>query len=637
MWKMLVLSAATLGLPALSAAQSGRAPTADSQAVPDAADVPIGEISATAPLAFVAITPCRVADTRDGTFPAGYGPPSIAGSASRSFTLTGRCGVAAGALAVSVNFTATNTLGPGDIRVYPQGDTLPLVSTLNYLAGQTVANAAVAPLGVGGGLTVQADVSGLDLIIDVNGYYTTQGAVAAGVRTLNTLTGDVTLQPGTNVSVTPSGNALTISAGPLVTSVNGQTNAVNIVGTNGASTSAAAGTVTVTTSATPLNLPSTLVSRNGSGAFGADTITLAGNLVLPATAAAGASGVVRLGGQSFLHAFGAENTFVGAAAGNTALTGDFNTGVGEQALGSLASGRFNSALGSGALLSDTAGTSNSAFGYGALRFNTTGNENTGFGRAALQANITGIRNASFGAFSLSANTASSNAAFGAGALQVSTTGSDNSGLGTDALSTLNTGARDSALGAGALQDLTTGSDNLGLGYHAGTGVTTGSGNIYVGTVAAGAAAEASTIRIGSAQTATFVAGVSGAVSAGGVAVLVNPSGKLGTAVSSRRFKDEVASIDEQSDVVLKLRPVTFLYKPELDETRTRQYGLVAEEVAEMAPDLVTYDADGRPEAVRYHFVNALLLNEVRKQRRTIEDLSARLAEVEARLRGFERH
>src|SRR6202521_3297385 len=135
--------------------------------------------------------------------------------------------------------------------------------------------------------------------------------------------------------------------------------------------------------------------------------------------------------------------------------------------------------------------------------------------------------------------------------------------------------------------------------------------------------------------ATFVAGISGKTSASGVAVLVNSSGQLGTSTSSRRFKDDIADMAGESDLLMKLRPVSFYYKPELDPTHTRQYGLVAEEVAQVSPQLVVFDEDGVPQTVRYHFVNAMLLNEVQKQRSTIarqqaeiQDLAARLAKLE---------
>ena len=124
------------------------------------------------PLPFIPVTPCRVADTRGNGFTGTYGPPFMAGGVPRNFTITGQCGIPAGAQAVSFNFTVTNTAGTGFLLVFPQGGAQPNVSTLNYVASQTIANAAVVPLG-SGGLTAIPGVSGFDLLIDVNGYYTT--------------------------------------------------------------------------------------------------------------------------------------------------------------------------------------------------------------------------------------------------------------------------------------------------------------------------------------------------------------------------------------------------------------------------------------------------------------------------------
>ncbi len=127
-------------------------------------------IVANPPLPFVPVTPCRVADTRGNGFTGQYGPPALAGGVPRNFTIAGQCGISATAAAVSFNFTVVNTLGPGFLKVFPQGGVAPTVSTLNYVAGQIIANAAIVPLGTGG-LTAIAGVSGFDLLIDVNGYY----------------------------------------------------------------------------------------------------------------------------------------------------------------------------------------------------------------------------------------------------------------------------------------------------------------------------------------------------------------------------------------------------------------------------------------------------------------------------------
>ena len=205
-------------------------------------------------------------------------------------------------------------------------------------------------------------------------------------------------------------------------------------------------------------------------------------------------------------------------------------------------------------------------------------------------------------------------------------------------------AGNTAIGANALAN-TTGSGNIGIGLDACINTITGSVNICIGSP--GVAGESSTIRIGTIgiQTATFVAGISGVTSPGGVGVFINGNGQLGTATSSRRVKEDIRDIAEESDGLMRLRPVAFRYKPQIDPTGLAQYGLIAEEVADVYPELVVYDREGRPETVRYHLVNALLLNEVQKQHRaaeareklidqqqeTIDRLEARLERLEARL------
>jgi hypothetical protein len=130
----------------------------------------------TPPLPFIGVTPCRIADTRGNGFTGAYGPPALSAGSPRNFTLAGRCGIPAGAGAVSLNITVINTAGAGFIKIFPQGGASPVVSTLNYVAGQTVANAAVVPLSAGGAVTVAAGVSGTDLILDTNGYYASAAA-----------------------------------------------------------------------------------------------------------------------------------------------------------------------------------------------------------------------------------------------------------------------------------------------------------------------------------------------------------------------------------------------------------------------------------------------------------------------------
>ncbi len=288
------------------------------------------------------------------------------------------------------------------------------------------------------------------------------------------------------------------------------------------------------------------------------------------------------------------NVFLGPFAGNSTMTGCCNTGV-----GSLTLNR------------NTTGINNVAMGDEALSNNDTGSNNTGIGRNALRFNIGYV-----------------NTALGSQALALNTTGSDNTASGTEALRNNTIGDFNTASGEEALYSNTTGSGNIAIGRKAGFDLTTGNNNIDIGS--SGVAGESRTIRIGFAQTATFIAGINFQESAGGIAVFVNGDGKLGTTTSSRRFKENIREIAEESDGLMRLRPVAFRYKPEIDPTGLAQYGLIAEEVAQVYPDLVVSDRDGKPETVRYHLVNALLLNEVQKQRRTIEELRARLSRLEAR-------
>jgi len=154
-----------------------------------------------------------------------------------------------------------------------------------------------------------------------------------------------------------------------------------------------------------------------------------------------------------------------------------------------------------------------------------------------------------------------------------------------------------------------------LGFNAGQNLTTGSNNIDIGND--GIAGESNTIRIGTlgTQTATYIAGIMGRTAPMGTPVFVNANGKLGTTPSSARFKDQIKPMDKASEAVLALKPVTFHYKKELDPQGIPQFGLLAEEVEKVNPDLVTRDAEGKVYTVRYEAVNAMLLNEFLKQHR----------------------
>jgi hypothetical protein len=161
-------------------------------------------------------------------------------------------------------------------------------------------------------------------------------------------------------------------------------------------------------------------------------------------------------------------------------------------------------------------------------------------------------------------------------------------------------------------------------------LTDGDWNIDIGAEVVGVAGESNTIRIGNqgTQTATYIAGISGTAVAGDT-VVVDANGQLGTAMSSARFKEEIKPMDESSEAILALKPVTFRYKHEIDPKGIPQFGLVAEEVEKVNPDLVARDADGKPYTVRYEAVNAMLLNEFLKEHRTVQELKSTLAVQEA--------
>jgi hypothetical protein len=271
---------------------------------------------------------------------------------------------------------------------------------------------------------------------------------------------------------------------------------------------------------------------------------------------------------------------------------------------------------------------NTAEGQAALFSLTTGGFNTAVGYLSLRSDTTGGFNTAIGAGTLLANNADSNTATGAGALLSNTTGRSNTANGTFALFSNTTGLANTAIGDHALAN-NTGNHNVALGYFAGSALTGGDSNIDIGNP--GVAAESETIRIGQQglQTATYIAGISGATVPTGVAVIVDSSGHLGATTSSARFKDEINPMDKASEAILALKPVTFRYKKELDPEGIPQFGLVAEQVENVSPDLVARDDQGRPYSVRYEAVNAMLLNEFLKEHKKVEEQQATIAELKS--------
>jgi uncharacterized coiled-coil protein SlyX len=218
-----------------------------------------------------------------------------------------------------------------------------------------------------------------------------------------------------------------------------------------------------------------------------------------------------------------------------------------------------------------------------------------------------------------------NVAVGFQALQNSngpgnSSGGGNNALGQQALQLNTTGFFNNAFGYQALQNDTTGAGNTAIGDSAGFNQTTGSGNVYIGAEMVGIAGESDTC---------YIKSIFGRTVAGGVPVLINSSNRLGTAVSSKRFKDEIKPMDKASEALLALKPVTFRYKKEIDPAGITQFGLVAEEVEKVNPDLVVHDKEGKPYSVRYDQVNAMLLNEFLKEHRMVDEQNRKTLEQEA--------
>jgi trimeric autotransporter adhesin len=331
---------------------------------------------------------------------------------------------------------------------------------------------------------------------------------------------------------------------------------------------------------------------------------------------------------------GSDNTASGSNALSFNTTGDHNTANGASALYSNTTGSYNTASGDQALLLNTAGTSNTASGTNALYNTTTGNANTATGTNAMFSNTTGSTNMASGANALFNNTTGdNNTASGFYALFSNTTGNYNMADGYESLYTNSTGAFNAAngvfalysntignfntaTGPGTLFSNTTGSNNVAIGTTAGLALTTGSNNVCIGAGVNGVAGESNTTRIRNVYTTV----------ANGRAVYVNADNKIGTLSSSRRFKEDIQPMEKASASIYALKPVTYRYKKDVDPSQALSFGLIAEDVAQVSPELITRDEEGKPQTVRYEAVNAMLLNEFLKERRKVEQLEATIAQ-----------
>ena len=318
---------------------------------------------------------------------------------------------------------------------------------------------------------------------------------------------------------------------------------------------------------------------------------------------------------------GSYNTASGAFALTFNTTGAYNVANGFHALYHNTTASYNTATGYQALFSNTTGNNNTANGYYALRNNTTGGANTANGYYALRNNTTGTYNTASGGYALYHNTTGwDNTASGDYALG-DNTGTANTANGYAALAFNTTGDYNTANGSGALASNTTGSNNIALGFNAGEDIK-GDDNIDIGNT--GDFRDSDTIRIGYKQTALYIAGFSTVV--GSPIYIDTNTGRLGILSSSERFKDAIEPMGDASEALLSLHPVKFRYKKGIDPKRAPQFGLVAEDVEKVNPNLVVRDKEGKPYTVRYDAVNAMLLNEFLKEHRKVEELQATLAE-----------
>ncbi len=470
-------------------------------------------------LVFVAMTPCRVVDTRSNQgFTGEFGPPGLSPypSAIRNFQiqLSPNCSIPSIAQAYSLNVTIVpNPLGVavGFLTLYPTAvsPNLPpnAVTLDDYPTGDIRNNAAIVPAGINNG-SVSAVTNGNlpDMVIDINGYY----APSTGI----------TLAQGS-------------AAAPSL------------------SFSGDAGTGMFSTGTGTLNFVTGGTNRLA--------VRSDGDLDL--------AGSVRKSGTLFLHNLGTENAALGLAA-LSANMGTSNTATGFNALANNTLGSWNTACGAGALASNTTGTSNTALGYAA---GSSGSSNTSVGYIAGD------------------------------------TGSNNTAIGYQA------------------GTATTGTNNSALGYRAGANIASGSNNIHIGHT--GMSADDSVVRIGTSgtQTSFFAAGIAGSPVSGAAVLIDGSTGQLGIASSSRRYKEDIAEMGDASSALLQLRPVTFRYrKPYADGSKPLDYGLIAEEVAELYPDLVSRNAEGQIETVQYQKLTPMLLNELQKLQARVSALQKAL-------------
>jgi hypothetical protein len=557
------------------------------------------------PLVFVAMPPCRVVDTRTSSqgFTGAFGPPSLIGGASRTFPILSSttCTIPAAAQAYSFEITVVPPGPLAYITAFPTGQASPVAAiAVESAQGLLASNTGIIPAGTNGSVDVYAS-NPTDLVIDINGYYAaiTGAGIDISGAGLNTALG-----PGALSNNTTGGYNTAIGYWSLDANTTGTNNTAN-------------GYVALASNITGYN--NTAIGRAAlwSNTDGHDN-TASGSDAL------------------YNNTTGASNTANGASALQANGTGTYNTASGYQALYANTTGNGNTASGYQALYASTTGGGNTAAGSQALQKNTSGSLNTADGSGALGSNISGGSNTASGYCALCSNTTGvANAALGQDALFRNTTGSYNTAIGTSS------GFNGNASNGG----VATGNNNIAIGYYAGSIVSgDSSNNIHIGSQ--GKSTDANTIRIGGTQSVGdsvtqnkfFAAGIRGTTTGNNdaIPVVIDSNGQLGTISSSRRFKEDIHDMDTTSSDLMRLRPVTFRYqKPFADGSKPVQYGLIAEEVEKVYPDLVAHSSDGQIETVKYQVLDSMLLNELQKEHQQVQQQAEMIRLLQARLSALE--
>ena len=495
-----------------------------------------------------------------------------------SVNTTGIGNTATGAGALSSNTTGNHNTATGHVALIAN-----TTGGLNTAVGDSALSSSTGSnnIAIGAGAGDNLDTGSNNIDIGNEG-------VASEANTIRI--GTVGTQTGTFIAGISSATT-GLTGVPVLVDANGQ------LGTNGGS------------APTSANTPNTIVQRDGSGNFSAGTITasLSGNATTSTTAAnfSGSLAGEVTGTQGATVVSNAVSTNTASAIVRRDGSGNFSAGTatlaGNLALPLTASASIGVITLGGDPFLHNYGSQNTFLGDPAGNFTTTGNANTAVGSFALFQNSSGM---------------------------------DNTALGVAALNDNTGGGFNTAVGLVALSSNTTGSFNIAIGFNAGSNLDTGNHNIDIGNP--GNAAEANTIRLGTSgtQTSTFIAGISGVTTGGpAVPVLIDANGQLGTISSSRRYKFDISDMGRATDALMQLRPVTFRYLRHGDNAPI-QYGLIAEEVEEVYPEMVMRNKDGEVETVMYQFLAPMLLNEVQKQHRTIEEQQNTIADLKTTINAL---